>query len=100
MQLRKLFIISALSLTLIPATGSAQSWFFSPYIGANFGGNASLVSSTTSTMSSSDESTSAQRSDGIPASSGSRSTSAGLRTFSKTRRATRTSNLAAATSPR
>jgi opacity protein-like surface antigen len=42
MQLRKLFIISALSLTLIPATASAQSWFFSPFIGANFGGNASF----------------------------------------------------------
>ena len=42
MQLRKLFIISALSLMLIPASASAQSWFFSPYIGANFGGNASF----------------------------------------------------------
>jgi hypothetical protein len=42
MQFRKLFIISALSLTLIPATASAQSWFFSPFIGANFGGNASF----------------------------------------------------------
>jgi opacity protein-like surface antigen len=40
MQLRKLFIISALSLLLIPATASAQSWFFSPFVGANFGGNA------------------------------------------------------------
>ena len=42
MQFRKLFIIGALSLTLIPATASAQSWFFSPFIGANFGGNATF----------------------------------------------------------
>ena len=42
MQPRKLFIISALSLMLIPASASAQSWFFSPYVGANFGGNASF----------------------------------------------------------
>jgi opacity protein-like surface antigen len=42
MQLRKLFIISALSLMLIPASASAQSWFFSPYIGANFGGQATF----------------------------------------------------------
>jgi opacity protein-like surface antigen len=42
MQLRKLLLISALSLVLLPASASAQSWFFSPYIGANFGGNASF----------------------------------------------------------
>lgn len=42
MQLRKLLIISAFSLMLIPASASAQSWFFSPYVGANFGGNASF----------------------------------------------------------
>jgi opacity protein-like surface antigen len=42
MQLRKLFIITAFSLMLIPASASAQSWFFSPYVGANFGGNASF----------------------------------------------------------
>jgi opacity protein-like surface antigen len=42
MQFRKLFIIGAFSLMLIPASASAQSWFFSPYVGANFGGNASF----------------------------------------------------------
>ena len=42
MQLRKLFIISALSLMLVPASASAQGWFFSPYIGANFGGQATF----------------------------------------------------------
>ena len=42
MEFRKLFIISALSLMLIPASASAQSWFFSPYIGANFGGQATF----------------------------------------------------------
>lgn len=39
MQLRKRFIISAFLLMLIPASASAQSWFFSSYVGANFGGN-------------------------------------------------------------
>jgi opacity protein-like surface antigen len=42
MTVRKLVLISALSLALLPATASAQSWFFSPFIGANFGGNASF----------------------------------------------------------
>src|SRR5262245_10735686 len=42
MQLRKLSIITVLSLMLIPASASAQGWFFSPFIGANFGGNASF----------------------------------------------------------
>jgi opacity protein-like surface antigen len=40
MQVRKLLMISALTLTLLPATASAQNWFFTPFIGANFGGNA------------------------------------------------------------
>lgn len=40
MQVRKLLIVSALAIALLPATASAQSWFFSPYIGGNFGGNA------------------------------------------------------------
>src|SRR5687768_10985325 len=40
MQVRKLLMISALSLLLLPASAQAQSWFFSPYIGGNFGGNA------------------------------------------------------------
>ena len=40
MHFRKLLMISALTLTLLPATASAQNWFFSPFIGANFGGNA------------------------------------------------------------
>ena len=40
MQVRRLLMIGALSLMLAPATASAQSWFFSPYIGGNFGGSA------------------------------------------------------------
>jgi opacity protein-like surface antigen len=41
MYLRKLLMISALSLMLLPASAQAQSgWFFSPFIGGNFGGNA------------------------------------------------------------
>jgi opacity protein-like surface antigen len=38
--MRKLFTISLLVLALVPATASAQNWFVSPFIGANFGGNA------------------------------------------------------------
>ena len=41
MQVRKLLMISALALVLLPASANAQSgWFFSPFIGGNFGGNA------------------------------------------------------------
>ena len=40
MQVRRLLMISALSLIWLPATASAQSWFFSPFIGGNFGGTA------------------------------------------------------------
>jgi opacity protein-like surface antigen len=42
MQLRKLLMISALTLALVPATASAQNWFFTPFVGANFGGNANF----------------------------------------------------------
>jgi len=42
MQVRKLFMITALTLALLPSSASAQSWFFSPFIGGNFGGNASF----------------------------------------------------------
>jgi opacity protein-like surface antigen len=42
MQLRKLLIISALTLALVPATATAQGWFFTPFVGANFGGNANF----------------------------------------------------------
>ena len=42
MQLRRLLIISALAIALLPATASAQGWFFTPFVGANFGGNASF----------------------------------------------------------
>lgn len=38
--MRKLFMIGLLVLTLVPASASAQNWFVSPFIGANFGGNA------------------------------------------------------------
>lgn len=40
MFVRRLLMIGALSLMLAPATASAQSWFFSPFIGGNFGGSA------------------------------------------------------------
>ena len=42
MQVRKILMISALSLMLLPASAQAQSWFFSPFIGGNFGGNANF----------------------------------------------------------
>jgi opacity protein-like surface antigen len=42
MQFRKLFLISLLTLALVPATASAQDWFFTPFVGANFGGNATF----------------------------------------------------------
>lgn len=40
MQVRKLLMISALVLMLAPASANAQSWFFTPFVGGNFGGNA------------------------------------------------------------
>jgi opacity protein-like surface antigen len=40
MHVRKLLMIGALALMLVPSTASAQSWFFSPFLGGNFGGNA------------------------------------------------------------
>lgn len=40
MQVRKLLMIGALALTLAPVSASAQSFFFSPFVGGNFGGNA------------------------------------------------------------
>jgi opacity protein-like surface antigen len=40
MQVRKLFIITALVLALVPSSAFAQNWFFSPFVGGNFGGNA------------------------------------------------------------
>jgi opacity protein-like surface antigen len=42
MSVRKLFIITALTVALLPSSASAQNWFFSPFIGGNFGGNASF----------------------------------------------------------
>ncbi len=39
MLVRKLFMIGALALVL-PVSASAQSWFVSPFVGANFGGSA------------------------------------------------------------
>lgn len=39
MQVRKFFMISAIALAL-PVSASAQSWFVSPFVGANFGGSA------------------------------------------------------------
>jgi len=42
MQVRKLLIITLLTLALAPASAFAQNWFFTPFIGANFGGNANF----------------------------------------------------------
>lgn len=39
MQVRKLLMITALALAL-PVTASAQNWFVTPFVGANFGGSA------------------------------------------------------------
>jgi opacity protein-like surface antigen len=39
MQFKKLVLISLLSLALVPSTAAAQDWFFTPFIGANFGGD-------------------------------------------------------------
>lgn len=41
MQVRKLLLIGALALVL-PVSASAQSWFVSPFVGANFGGSAAF----------------------------------------------------------
>ena len=40
MQLRKVLLIGLLAVGLAPATASAEGWFFTPFFGANFGGNA------------------------------------------------------------
>lgn len=42
MQFRKLVMIGALALALSPAPAFAQNWFITPFIGSNFGGNASI----------------------------------------------------------
>lgn len=42
MQFRKLFMISLMMLALVPASASAQDWFFTPFVGANFGGSATF----------------------------------------------------------
>ena len=44
MQVSKLFTIIGftVALALQPAAASAQEWFFTPFIGANFGGNANF----------------------------------------------------------
>jgi len=40
MRVPRLFVIGALILALLPASASAQGWTFTPFVGANFGGNA------------------------------------------------------------
>jgi opacity protein-like surface antigen len=40
MRFPKLLLIGALMLVLAPASASAQGWFFTPFVGANFGGDA------------------------------------------------------------
>jgi opacity protein-like surface antigen len=40
MQVHKLIIAGVLSLLLLPGSAYAQNWFFTPFVGANFGGNA------------------------------------------------------------
>ena len=42
MQVRKLLMISTLALLLVPATARAQGWFFTPFVGGNFGGSATF----------------------------------------------------------
>lgn len=42
MQVRKLLMIALFSVALLPSSAFAQNWFFSPFIGGNFGGNASF----------------------------------------------------------
>lgn len=42
MHFKKLFLAGLLSVALVPTTASAQNWFFTPFIGANFGGNANF----------------------------------------------------------
>lgn len=42
MRTRKLIFISALTLALAPASAHAQDWFFTPFVGANFGGAANF----------------------------------------------------------
>src|SRR5688572_5380097 len=42
MQVRKLFMISLLLVALVPVSASAQNWFVSPFVGANFGGSAAF----------------------------------------------------------
>ena len=42
MQLRKILIISALALALVPTRSHAQGWFFTPFVGGNFGGSATF----------------------------------------------------------
>lgn len=41
MQVCKLLVIGALAL-VVPVSASAQDWFVSPFVGANFGGSASF----------------------------------------------------------
>ena len=83
MHLRRLLIIGALAFALLPATASAQGWFFTPFVGANFGGNASFGDSMTQMMRSRGASISAPRWAGTRAWLGSRSTSDGPRTSLK-----------------
>jgi opacity protein-like surface antigen len=42
MHVRKLIIIATMALALAPASAFAQSWYFTPFVGANFGGSASF----------------------------------------------------------
>jgi hypothetical protein len=40
MQLQKLVMAGVLSLVLLPGSAFAQEWYFTPFVGGNFGGNA------------------------------------------------------------
>jgi opacity protein-like surface antigen len=42
MQFPKLVLMGLLTLVLVPVPASAQSWFVTPFVGANFGGNATF----------------------------------------------------------
>ena len=44
MLVRKLLMVGTLALMLAPTSAFAQSWFFSPFVGGNFGGSADFGS--------------------------------------------------------
>lgn len=45
MRVRTIFLVAAMAIALLPASARAQSWYVTPYIGGNFGGNADFGNS-------------------------------------------------------